>query len=54
MTLYYKVRHILLQTATTPLLQNAAKKLLQNATVLLQMSPLLQNAKFITKSVGAR
>ena len=43
MTVYYKMRQILLQNATAILLQNASGFLLQNTTVL------LQNATAITK-----
>ena len=62
MTVYYKMRHILLQNETAILLQNATevyykmrqdlyykmRQLLKAATILLQMRQLLQNGIFIT------
>ena len=44
MTLYYKIRQILLQNATTILLQNVSSFLLQNAKFHYKIRQLLQNA----------
>ena len=66
MTLYYKMRQILLQNETIVLLQNVSDCFPQNATVFITNSDsyykmrqiyyerqrLLQNALFITKCVG--
>ena len=49
MTVYYKMRQILLQNATAILLQNASGFLLQNATILLQNATIITNCDdFIT------
>ena len=50
MTVYYKIRQILLQNATAILLQNATIFLLQNAKVLLQNATVITNCEdFFTK-----
>ena len=50
MTVYYKMRQILLQNATAILLQNASGFLLQNATVLLENATVITKCgNFITK-----
>ena len=53
MTLYYKMRQILLQNETIILLQNVSDCFPQNATVLLQIATFITKCvKFTTKGNG--
>ena len=55
MTLYYKIRQILLKNATTILLQNVTKVYYKMRQVLYyKMRKLLQKVLFITKCVDTR